>query len=298
MKKMIMLLACLHASSALLACDICGGGGQWLNTGLQPQFSQHYIGFNGSMRNYFNPPTIHDPMSSEDRMNSSYLMGRYSFSDKFQFGVSLPFIQNKRLSEIGSFKSSGLGDVQLQISSLWVNRNLKGSKTRFFLQSNCNARVPVGGNQVVELPIAMQKSMRSFGLGAGLNMMLANKRIGMSQQINYFYSFKDVDQFKIGDQLTGTTQIFGFLTSGNITFAPHVQCRITRVGQSFEYDYPVTSTNEFRVNGGFGLDVYGKHFGIISQVFLSGWERQESTLPNLKNEIVVSFIYLIGQNEK
>lgn len=296
-KKTLLLLTVLTVQYTW-SCDICGGGSQWLNTGLQPQFNQHYFGISGSFRKFLNPETSHSPSASQDQLFTLNATGRFSINDKLQFSLSLPYSSNSRTSADEKKSTQGIGDIQFQCGSLWMNKGFHESKFRLFLQSQFSFRLPTKLNKEQTLPLAMRPSLGSYGVGFSVNGMLASQSWAIASQWGYFYSFMDENAYQMADQWVGNLQLYWFVPIGKLKLAPHFQARGIKHGVDYQYDYPVMNANEQRLNLGFGLDVYKEKFAFISNVYFQGWEKFETELPTLKKDIVVSFIYFINHKKQ
>lgn len=222
-------LLVLLTTSAVTACEVCGGGGGSLQLGIYPQFDRHFIGLRYQYRAFDTNHGSADLRASTGEVyHTADMWLRLSLGERWQVYASLPYRYSTKTETYGTFTTSGLGDVSVFALYALVD-NRKWGRCTHTLQVGGGAKLPTGKSDYVtsfdEWFPGLQNGSGSWDALLNANYIVRLDDWGLSLEESFQWSGSNRRQdFRFGNRSTTTLRLFRTITNagGSRSVIPHV----------------------------------------------------------------------------
>ncbi len=225
MKKILTIVLFLSIYSASQACDICGCGVGNYYFGLMPQFRSKFFGLRYHI-NKFNTRMNDDPTQfSHDLYQTTEIWGGFNLGSKFQVIAIMPYNFNKQVSDDGTNKLNGLGDMMAMLNYKVYNHTRGRNYNSLWL--GAGIKIPTGKFEIdpADPDVAAQANNQ---LGSGSVDFLLNgmynikvSKWGISTQAVYKINTANKENYQFGNKLTASSFISYGISSGNAEIRPN-----------------------------------------------------------------------------
>jgi len=161
MKYWLIAALCLLAVGNVAACDACGCGTGAMAWGIMPNNNQHFIGFRSKWRAFDTRSHLVEGVmtgNSRDQFLRSELVGRFSFKERFQLHLSVPYTYASNVETT----QRGIGDIALA-GHVMLLLPKEYSVFKHALQIGIGGEAPTGHFEFShELPSIMQPGSGSW----------------------------------------------------------------------------------------------------------------------------------------
>ena len=232
MKKIILTVVILISiASSVSACDICGCGLGNYYIGMLPQFNRSFFGLRYQYRR-FHTRLADDPTQfSNDIFQSVELWGGFNIGKKWQVLAFLPFNINKQVSDEGTTKTHGLGDLALianykifereSVNShnhivsqqFWLGGGLKLPTGKFEVDPSAADLIAIANSQ-------MGSGSTDFMLNTMYNIRINN--VGINSTANYKLNTTNKSDYRFGNKFSANSFAYYSIKSKKVNFAPNI----------------------------------------------------------------------------
>ncbi len=278
-----------------LACDVCGSALSGSSWGVLPPFRKGLL----------NTRTNYQQISQLSNKTSQYFLSqdfsaRFYPQQRWQLMASVSFLHAQQRSYVlGDESRTGMGDLQLMGSYLWVDNSRDTSASRFkhsFLTS-AGLKIPTGSYRKLSADGLINPY---FQLGTGswdfpLNAIYTcrSAKYGFSTEFFYKINTENKTHFQFGDRMGLAQRFFLLRKLSRFSLMPQA---------GFLYEYNSTDTHRGQkmlpsggqtLQGLVSLDMYRKNllFGLQAQIPLYQHNASGEVLRGATYSLNFSYIF-------
>ncbi|QRQ99817.1 hypothetical protein [Dyadobacter sandarakinus] len=228
--KYKLLLACLFAASATMACDICGCANSGAYFGLMPQSNKSMIGVRYQRLHFVTHPAS-KVLRTEEHFNVGEVYARFFPVKRVQVMAFVPFRADRQLTSADVKKQSGLSDITVLANYNLFNTFMDSEHTHAFnhtLMVGGGIKVPTGKFRFDENN-TLEVANANFQLGTGSTDFLLNAfytinkgQWGLATNVSRKFNTVNSQGYRFGDQLFGTIELYRSFSIGKFSVTPSV----------------------------------------------------------------------------
>ena len=289
MKKLILLALLALLLHQSFACDLCGCNSGNYFIGPLPQFTSHFVSLRYSFQQYHTVLQEDASQFSNDHYETAELMLGTRIKNKWQLLAFIPYSKSKLVSDDGTNRHSGLGDITLNgnfnlLDKMALNKDTNTVGQQLWI--GAGIKLPTGKFNVDEEEIVSSANSQP---GSGSVDFLLNalytlqiKSWGLNVNANYKIN-QSADHFKFGNRFTPTAFLFRNFNFGQLTISPNVGMLYEHFSANVFNDEKVADTGGHNLFSSAGIELKYKRLAIggsaqlpISSDLSSGQTKAES----------------------
>ena len=231
MKKVFMAITILLLAYNANACSICGCGGGNLYLGMYPNFDSKFFGIRYNHSSYKTILQNDNTQFSNNTYNTYEIWTGYNLTKKWQLFGFIPYQSNNIVSDDGSSKTNGLGDItlltnyqllntrkvvndkKLIIHQLWIGGGIK-LKTGSFTVDPHDADITLA-----DVNAQMGTGSTDFILNARDIYQVEN--LGLATNLNYKINTQNREGYQFGNKLTMNSIFYYNINNKHTVFTPN-----------------------------------------------------------------------------
>ncbi len=271
MKKIFLsIIVFTLASSPGSACDICGCANSGSYFGLMPQSHKSIIGVR---YNYLHFDTHPDSkvLATKETFNVAELYGRFFPFKRVQVMAFVPYRFDAQVTSAVTKKNSGPGDMTALAGYNLFNTFMDGkgsSEWTHSLTMGGGVKLPTGKFRYDEND-PLQVANANFQLGTGSVDFIVNafyslnwKNWGLSANISRKFNTRNSQEYRFGDQLYGTADLFRSFSIGKMSLMPAIGIYAEHMQHGAQNGAILDITGGTIVNGTAGLNLFSEKWMI------------------------------------
>lgn len=272
MQKTICMLLFSMLTQYANACDICGCGSSTTNFGILPSLSNHFVGIKYQYKSFHSTP--HDVLdqhysASDETFQTTELWGRMILKKRFQLFASLPYSKNTRVENNSTTMVSGIGDVNIMTSFVWIKPSTKDKNWNHSLQSSIGIKLPTGKYDQLQNNIFLNQNIQlgtgSFDIPTNLMYTIRYKKSGMNTELNYKINSNNKYKYQFGNRFTGAVRLFTQKKIKSLTLLPQLGASI-EIANRDKRNYEIENyTGGQFIFSNIGFDTYFNKFALSMQ---------------------------------
>lgn len=276
MKKIfIPFLLFTLVSSGGFACDVCGCANSGSYFGLMPQSHKSIIGVRYNYL-YFDTHPDSRLLATKETFNVAELYGRFFPFKRVQVMAFVPYRFDEQATSAVTKKNSGLGDITALANYSIFNGLMDGESSSAFTHSflvGGGLKLPTGKFRYNEND-PLQVANANFQLGTGSLDFILNafytlnwKKWGLSANFSRKFNTKNAEDYRFGNQLYGTADLFHTFSLGRLSLMPSIGIYGEYSEHGRQNDVVLDITGGTIVNGSAGLNLFAEKWmlGITAQ---------------------------------
>jgi hypothetical protein len=264
LKKIIVFILVLLFSANSRACDICGCGLGNYYIGIVPQFNNSFFGVRYHYRQFHTQIKSDETQFSNDYFQTIELWGGVNLGKKLQVLFFLPYNFNKQVSDDGTKKMNGIGDIATMVNySLLENSSMNKKNQLVYQQLLVGAGIKLATGQSEIDPAASDIiALANSQLGTGSTDFLLNaaytlriNKAGFTTNLNYKLNTANKENYHFGNRFSSNTFFFYSIKSGKITLTPNAGILYEHAAANKLNKVIVDETGGYLASGAAGLEV-------------------------------------------
>ena len=291
MKKVIAFFLILMISVSTRACDICGCGLGNYYLGMVPQFNNSFFGVRYHYRQFHTQIKNDATQFSNDYFQTIEMWGGVNIGKKLQVLFFLPYNSNKQISDDGTHKMNGIGDIAIMINYSLLEKTSMNQKNQLVYQQlmvGAGIKLATGKSEIdpgAPDIIALANSQ----LGTGSTDILINaaytlriNKAGFTTNLNYKLNSSNKENYQFGNRFSSTTFFFYLMKSGGVTLTPNAGILYEHSGVNKLNKMNVDETGGYMVAAAAGLEFSFRKITVgfnvqvpMAQDFASGQTRSK-----------------------
>jgi hypothetical protein len=302
MKKIFVTLSILMLFSAANACEICGCGLGNYYIGILPQFSNRFIGVRYHFNSFHTRLTSDPTQFSNDFYQTVELWGGWNIGRKWQVLAFVPYNINKQVSDEGTTKLNGLGDVALLVNynvfeSSSKNKNNKRITQQLWLGAGVKA--PTGKFEIEDNdPDVAASANRQLGSGSTdfmLNAMynVRINKLGINTTLNYKQNTINKVNYRFGNKFAASSFVYYAIASSGFVVSPNLGLMYEKTGKSELQSNKIDLTGGTLLRGSVGTEIGFNKISVGFNVQLPVAQNfaENQTKEKVKGMVHVSFTF-------
>ncbi|WP_025764385.1 hypothetical protein [Dyadobacter tibetensis] len=271
----LLALALLLTATESKACDACGCANSGSYFGLMPQSNKSLIGLRYQQIQFTAHPESR-VLQTKENFEVAELYTRFFPIKRVQVLAFLPYRLSQQTTTSETKKQNGLGDA-----SILVNYNIINT----FMDTESNAAFThtllVGGG--VKLPTGRFKyneddltdvANPNFQSGTGSTDFMINafytlnyQQWGLATNISRKFNTTNREDYKFGDQLYGTIDLYRSILIKKLTVTPHIGVYGEKSQLGSRAGVEIRETGGTLINGTLGLTLFAERWtlGVSAQ---------------------------------
>ena len=300
MKKIIFTIAILCSFTITRACDICGCGLGNYYFGFLPQFEHKFLGVKYEFRN-FHTVLKDDPSEfSRDHYTTITLWGGWNIGKRWQVLAMLPYNYVHQVSDEGTVKNSGIGDIAVLGNYKLLDRTSATSNKKLVTQLlwiGAGIKAPTGKFNIdAAADDLIAKSNIQTGSGSTdiLVNTLYNVRIdkwGINTVASYKINTRNSDKYHFGDKFSASTFASYAAKKNKTTFLPNIGLMYEHSAANTLQGEKVDQTGGYIFAAAAGLEVNIKKITVGANVQLPAGQHfaEGQTVTNVRGMAHITF---------
>ena len=271
MKKYILLLSIfLLATTATLACDVCGCslGGNYF--GLLPAFNKNFVGLRWSQAKFYAYMNHQSEYLQNEYSNDTYrkleVWGRFNIGKRVQLFAFVPYSYNDMNGSEQKVKSSGLGDITIVGQYQVFKTSDETSTIQNMFSVGGGIKLPTGDNSKEDQGKLVN---RNFQLGTGSVDFLLNaiytvryKKLGLNVEGGYKINTRNADDYRFGNQFYTSSQFVYSISTTKINLLPNAGLYFEKAQRHHDGITEITNTGGSATFLSTGLETYFNKFSL------------------------------------
>jgi hypothetical protein len=292
MKKLLCFLCMMAVFLPLTkACDICGCGIGSYYTGILPEFRKNIFGLRyryNSLRTHLGPGGITSYLTTNEKFNTIDIWGGWNIGKKFRLMGYVPYNFNERINQGIHTKSSGPGDLGLQVFYNLINagKTMGNDPVLHSLWIGGGIKLPTGTYDPAQKD-GSAASANTFQLGTGtvdftLNLMydLRIRDFGVNTTANYKMNTTNKEKYQYGNKLSSAIQAYYKIrVKRKVTIAPNVGIAYETAARDNDNKFIVDASGGNILSQTTGVEISFKNIAV-------GASRQVPLEQHLANDLV------------
>jgi len=300
MKTLRFLLLIFLFPVASQACDICGCANSGSYFGLMPQSNKSVVGIRYNYLNFTTHPTS-QVLRTEEKFNVTELYARFFPIKRVQVMAFLPYRMDQQVTTSGTKKQNGLGDMTILANYNILNTLMdteSSSKFSHTLLVGGGIKLPTGRFKYDENDV-LQVANANFQPGTGSTDFILNAfytvnldQWGLGVNVSRKFNTTNSQEYKFGNQLFGTMDLYRSFKVGKVTLTPTVGLYAEQSGKGRKNDLILDETGGKQLNGTLGINLFSNRWmlGINGQKPIS--QRSNSGHVVAKERVLVQLGFL------
>ena len=286
MRKIIVSFSIFFISVSGRACDICGCGLGNYYLGMVPQFNNSFFGVRYHYRQFHTQIRNDETQFSNDYFQTVEFWGGINAGKKWQVLFFLPYNFNKQVSDDGTHKMNGIGDIATIVNYSLLEKTSMNKKNQLVYQQlllGAGIKLPTGKSDIDPSAsdiIALANSQ--FGTGSTDYMLnaaytLRINKAGFTANLGYKLNSANKENYQFGNRFSSTTFFFFSMKSGAVTLTPNAGILYEQAAVNTLNKIVVDETGGYLTAAAAGLEVSFRKTTIgfniqapVSQDFASG----------------------------
>jgi len=266
--RFFLLILLLPLSSH--ACDICGCANSGSYFGLMPQSNKSVIGIRYNYLNFTTHPAS-QVLRTEEQFNVTELYARFFPIRRVQVMAFLPYRMDQQVTTSGTKKQNGLGDMTILANYNILNTLMDSeSSSRFShtLLVGGGIKLPTGRFKYDENDV-LQVANANFQPGTGSTDFILNTfytvnldQWGLGVNVSRKFNTTNSQDYKFGNQLFGTIDLYRSFKLGKLTLTPTVGLYAEQSGRGRKEKVLLDETGGKQLNGTVGMNLFTKRWTI------------------------------------
>ena len=264
MRRIVVSLSVLFIAFSGSACDICGCGIGNYYLGMVPQFNNSFFGVRYHYRQFHTQIKNDETQFSNDYFQTIELWGGFNIGKKWQALFFVPYNLNKQISDDGTSKTNGIGDVAIMVNYSLLEKSTMNNKNQLVYQ-----QLLVGGG----IKLATGKSdidptapdiiaLANSQLGTGSTDFLINtaytlriNKAGFTTNLNYKLNTANKENYQFGNRISSNTFFFYSIQPGAFTITPNTGILYEHSSANILNKEKVPETGGYMVAAAAGLEL-------------------------------------------
>ena len=264
MKQIFIITCIIFSAYTSKACEICGCGVGNYYMGLSPQFSRSFMGvryqFSSFHTSIKNDPSQH----SNELFQSLEVWGGINIGKKWQLIAIVPFSKIRQVSDDGTFKSNGIGDVAVMGNyTLFTHSNATAHKQLITQQLAVGAGIKLAtGKFNVNLNDPALTALANTQSGSGSTDFMLNaiynisvNRFGVSTSARYKINTTNYNQYFFGNQFSANSFTYYSFTKGKTNITPNVGLLYQHSERNYAAQQKIAETGGYLLSTAAGVEV-------------------------------------------
>ncbi len=289
--KYILTIILLSATQVSFACDACGCANSGSYFGLMPQSNKSIIGVRYQNLNFVAHPESH-VLRTEETFHVSELYVRFFPIKRVQVMAFMPYRFSKQVTTSETKKQKGLGDATLLVNYNIINSFMDSESDAKFshtLLFGGGVKLPSGKFKYDENNVA-DVANPNFQLGTGTTDFILNafytinkEQWGLATNVSRKFNTTNSDNYRFGDQLYGTIDLYRSFTIKTLTITPNVGLYAENSDLGKRNNIEILETGGKLLNGTVGLSFFTNRWTLglsaqkpISQKLSAGFVEAKS----------------------
>lgn len=254
----------LMVNQTVMACDACGCSNSGSYFGLMPQSHKSLVGVRYQSLNFVTHPDSH-VLRTEENFHITELYGRFFPIKRIQVMAFVPYRFAKQVTTSETKKQNGIGDATILTNYNVFNTFMDTEKVRSFnhtLLVGGGIKLPTGKFQYDESNPA-DVANPNFQSGTGSTDFILNvfytlnkDQWGLSTNFSRKFNTENAENYKFGDQVYGTVDIYRSFQAGKLTITPSVGVYGENGEKGQQNGKEVLETGGYLVNATAGLTLF------------------------------------------
>ncbi len=231
MKKYSLLLISIFLFIQSNACPFCGCGVGNFYLGLLPNFKSAFVGVRYSYAQYHTNIAGDAAQFGDDYYNTPEIWGGINLGKHWQVLAFVPYHINKQVSDDGTKKQNGVGDISMlanyKLYSTYKFHNKKGTAHEVWIGGGL--KLPVGKfsadlanteELIAEANSQLGTGSVDFLLNAAYNFRVNS--FGVNTAVNYKINTTNKDQYYFGNRFSASSFAYYQLNAGKTGITPNI----------------------------------------------------------------------------
>ncbi|GAA4435206.1 hypothetical protein GCM10023091_11220 [Ravibacter arvi] len=258
------------------ACDVCGCANSGSYFGLMPQSHKSIVGVRYNYLHFETHPG-NKLLFTKETFHVAEAFARFFPLKRVQVMAFVPYRFDQQVTSAITKKNSGLGDISALASYNIFNSLMDGSSS-----SGLTHSLMLGGG--IKLPTGrfrfneddpLQVANANFQLGTGSVDFIANafynlnwEKWGLSANVSRKFNTKNAENYRFGDQVYGTAELFRSIETGFGSLVPSIGVYAEHMGYGSKDGVKLDMTGGSLINGTAGLNWFTEKWtlGINAQL--------------------------------
>jgi hypothetical protein len=303
-KLYILLLLCFIASiNSSRGCEICGCGHSDFQIGLLPTFNKGFLGYRYNYSRFSSRVKDEPGEFSNDYYQTMELWGGYNYR-KIQMMAFMPYAFSKKVSDDGTTKTNGLGDLMFLVnykvlSSTFLAKNER-TTIAHELYVGGGIKLPTGVNRVdvddADFNIGDFNSQGGTGsvdyiVNVTHNFMWNDQ--GVITNVAYRINTANKDDYRFGNRTYLNTSYFRTFTKSETKIRPNVGINYQSNQINKFEGVDVEHSNGYTFNSTIGLNLIKNKVGFNTMAFIPFIQNNYDRQTQLKGKVVVGLTFSI-----
>jgi hypothetical protein len=246
------------------ACDVCGSAAGAANMGILPQFYKNFIGLQFFTRTFQSRhPVLGSAESTltNERFQTIEFRGRFHINKRIQWFVLMPYHINKQQEDDLQTTISGLGDLTTFANyNLFDDSDQPNKVWKHNLQVGGGLKLPFGRfntlNKSNVLNPYIQTGSGSVDFIADVIYTVRRRQLGFNTTAFYKYNTINTNDYRFGNRLTATAQLFYLTTWKGVTILPSLGLNYEFAEKDIRNSFTVMQSGGMSSLMVWGLDLY------------------------------------------
>lgn len=261
-------VALLLAANVAMACDICGCANSGAYFGLLPQSNKSLIGVRYQRLHFITHPDS-KVLRTEEHFNVSEVYARFFPIKRVQIMAFVPYRIDQQVTSADTKKQHGIGDVTILANYNLLNTLMDKENSGAFthtLMIGGGIKAPTGKFKFDENN-TLEVANANFQLGTGSTDFIVNafytvnlNQWGLATNVSRKFNTTNSQEYKFGNQLYGTVDLYRSFTIGEISITPSLGVYAENAGHGRKDGKILEETGGKLLNGAAGLTFFSNRW--------------------------------------